>query len=63
MQKGYKSDIQSINQVKVPAIKFLECILMFMIPIALLQKVGCLTFISNIDVFHMTARSCKSDWL
>ena len=39
--KSYESDIQSINHVIVPAMKCLECILKFMIPIALLQKVGC----------------------
>ena len=45
------------------AIKFGESLSKFMIPIALLEKFGSLTFITGIEISHMTRHSSKSNKL
>ena len=47
----------------VSAIKFRKCFSKFMIPIALLEKFGCLTFFSRVEVRNMIADSCKPNKL
>ena len=43
------------------AIKYGESLSKFMIPIALLEKFGSLTFITGIEINHMTGHSSKSN--
>ena len=45
------------------AIKFGESLSKFMIPIALLEKSGSLTFITGIEINHMTRHSSKPNKL
>ena len=45
------------------AIKFGESLSKFMIPIALLEKLGSLTFITGIEISHMTRHSSKPNKL
>ena len=45
------------------AIKFGESLSKFMIPIALLEKFGSSTFITGIEISHMTAHSSKPNKL
>ena len=51
------------NQFIVSAIKFRKCFSKLMIPTALLEKFGCLTFISLIEVRNMIADSSKPNKL
>ena len=64
MQKWFfLSSIEFRNQFIVSAIKFGESLSKFMIPIALLEKFGSYTFITGIEISHMTRHSSKPNKL